>query len=110
MCILCDFLTKGRLSINLICIMKLLLLFGLAITFSALGCKSADSKTTKVQSPVTTKSDHVDTYFDVQVPDPYHWLENDTSEATGQWVEAQNKVTFGYLDQISWRANLKKRL
>ena len=64
----------------------------------------------KLEYPVTTKSDHVDTYHGVQVPDPYRWLENDTSAATGQWVEAQNKVTFGYLDQITWRANLKKRL
>ena len=90
--------------------MKLLLLFGLAATLITIGCKSADSKTTKLEYPVTTKSDQVDTYFDIQVPDPYRWLEVDTSTETGKWVEAQNKVTFGYLDQISWRANLKKRL
>ena len=64
----------------------------------------------KLEYPVTAKSDHVDTYHGVDIPDPYRWLENDTSAATGQWVEAQNKVTFGYLDQITWRATLKKRL
>jgi len=63
-----------------------------------------------LEYPVTTKSDHVDTYHGIEVPDPYRWLENDTSAATEEWVVAQNKVTFGYLDQITWRANLKKRL
>jgi prolyl oligopeptidase len=90
--------------------MKLLLLFTLTTFALAIGCKSEKTKSAKLEYPVTTKSDHVDTYHGVQVPDPYRWLEDDTSEATGQWVEAQNKVTFGYLDQISWRANLKKRL
>lgn len=63
-----------------------------------------------MEYPVTIKSDHVDVYHGVRVPDPYRWLEDDTSEATGQWVAAQNKITFGFLDQITWRADLKKRL
>ena len=81
----------------------------LAIVILA-GCQSADTKAIKLEYPETAKSDQVDTYFDVQVPDPYRWLEDDTSAATAQWVEAQNKVTFGYLDQITWRPTLKKRL
>ena len=90
--------------------MKVILLSGLAALTLIIGCKPADTKTQKLEYPVTTKSDHVDTYHGIEVPDPYRWLENDTSAATEEWVVAQNKVTFGYLDQISWRANLKKRI
>jgi len=50
--------------------------------------------------PQTRKVDHVDTYHGVRVPDPYRWLEDDNSAETAAWVEAQNKVTFGYLERI----------
>jgi len=60
--------------------------------------------------PDTKRVDHVDTYFGVQVPDPYRWLEDDNSEDTKKWVEEQNKVTFGYLDKIPYRKKLKSRL
>ena len=60
--------------------------------------------------PTTRKADHVDTYHGVAVPDPYRWLEDDRSPETAAWVEAQNKVTFGYLEQIPYRAALHKRV
>ncbi len=60
--------------------------------------------------PQTKKVDTVDTYFGVKVPDPYRWLENDTSAEVKAWVEAQNKVTFTYLNQIPFRQALKDRL
>jgi prolyl oligopeptidase len=60
--------------------------------------------------PQTRKVDHVDTYHGVQVPDPYRWLEDDNSPETAAWVAAQNKVTFGYLERIPYRAALKARL
>lgn len=60
--------------------------------------------------PETKKGEVVDTYFDTQVADPYRWLEDDMSEETAQWVKTQNKVTFDYLSQISYRDKLKERL
>ncbi|MET2983917.1 prolyl oligopeptidase family serine peptidase [Aureibaculum conchae] len=60
--------------------------------------------------PETKKVDTITNYFGTDVKDPYRWLEDDMSDETGQWVEAQNKVTFGYLDQIPYRDPLKKRL
>ena len=64
----------------------------------------------KLVYPETAKVDTVDVYFGTQVPDPYRWLENDTSAATTAWVEAHNKVTNEYLSQIPFRENLLKRL
>ncbi len=60
--------------------------------------------------PVTAKVDIVHQYFGTPVKDPYNWLEDDRSAETEKWVEAENKVTFGYLDQIPFRAALRKRL
>jgi prolyl oligopeptidase len=45
------------------------------------------------------KGETVDLYFDAKV-DPYRWLEDDRSAETAAWVEAENKVTYGYLNQI----------
>jgi prolyl oligopeptidase len=67
---------------------------------------SADS----IQYPETRKADHVDTYHGMKVPDPYRWLENESSPDVATWVEAQNKVTFGYLDRIPFRAKIRARL
>jgi prolyl oligopeptidase len=63
-----------------------------------------------LQYPVTRTVDHVDVYHGVKVPDPYRWLEDDNSPETKAWVEAQNRVTFGYLDKIPFRARLTERL
>ncbi|RDY59738.1 prolyl oligopeptidase family serine peptidase [Flagellimonas nanhaiensis] len=60
--------------------------------------------------PITQKVDTVDTYFGTQVEDPYRWLEDDRSEETEAWVKEQNASTFGYLDKIPFRQDLKNRL
>lgn len=64
----------------------------------------------KLLYPQTAKVDTVDVYFGVKVPDPYRWLENDTSSATAAWVQAQRKVTNEYLSKIPFRDKLLKRL
>ena len=63
-----------------------------------------------VDYPVTESGDVVDTYFGVDVADPYRWLEDDRSEETGEWVKLQNTVTFDYLAKIPHRTRLKERL
>jgi prolyl oligopeptidase len=56
--------------------------------------------------PSTRKGDVVDTYFGQEVADPYRWLEDDRSEETGAWVDAQNVVTQNYLSQITYRGEI----
>jgi prolyl oligopeptidase len=63
-----------------------------------------------LQYPVTRSVDHVDVYHGTKVSDPYRWLEDDNAPETKAWVEAQNKVTFGYLEKIPFRARLTERL
>ena len=60
--------------------------------------------------PSTRKGDQVDLYHGVSVPDPYRWLEDDTSPETAAWVEAQNAVTFAHLESIPFRGAMAARL
>src|SRR5882762_7525209 len=72
---------------------------------------SADSNTGfKLEYPVAKKDDQVDDYHGVKVPDPYRWLEDLDSPDTKAWVEAENKLTFGYLSTIPARERIKDRL
>jgi len=60
--------------------------------------------------PQTRKDNQVDDYHGTKVADPYRWLEDDNSAETAKWVEAENKVTFGYLGKIPYRAQVKAHL
>lgn len=60
--------------------------------------------------PASRTVDQVDTYHGVQVADPYRWLEDIDSADTKAWIEAQNKVTFSYLEQIPERERIAARL
>ena len=60
--------------------------------------------------PETKRDSTTDTYHGVTVPDPYRWLEDDTSADTAAWVEAQNAVTFAHLESIPFRPALTTRL
>ncbi len=88
----------------------------LAIVIASLSsCHSENNQEMKwqqlsVEYPTTEQRDSVSTFFGEEVPDPYRWLENDMSEETANWVERQNKVTFGYLDQIPFRSNIQDHL
>ena len=64
----------------------------------------------KIEYPKTKKIDQTDDYHGTKVSDPYRWLEDDNSAETKAWVQAENKVTFDYLNQIPEREQLKKRL
>ena len=62
--------------------------------------------------PQTQTVDTVDEQFGVKVEDPYRWLENDVrvDPKVAAWVEAQNKVTDGYLATLPGREQLAERM
>ena len=86
------------------------------ISFAAIaalgGCQTAEKTPVvkRISYPTTQKVNRIDDYNGVKVPDPYRWLEDENSPETAKWVEAENKVTFGYLDTIPYRKNIKDRL
>ncbi len=67
-------------------------------------------KQAELAYPETKKVDVVDDYFGTKVEDPYRWLEDDKVEEVKQWVEEQNKVTFGYLEEIPFREKIRQRV
>lgn len=71
---------------------------------------ACNNSSIKVTYPETKKQDVVDAYFGTKVADSYRWLEDDQSDETKAWVEAQNKVTASYLEQIPFRAKIFDRL
>ncbi|MBQ0769795.1 MAG: S9 family peptidase [Bizionia sp.] len=84
------------------------------LTFSMImSCKNdqqEEKKEITVNYPETKKVDTVSNYFGTEIKDPYRWLEDDKSAETGEWVAQQNVATYGYLDNIPYREDLKNRL
>ena len=60
--------------------------------------------------PVAPRDNTVDTYFGTKVPAPYQWMENLTSPALHQWVDAENQLTDSYLAKIPIRGWIDHRL
>ncbi len=90
--------------------LHLVIIIGAIILSSCGSSKKEVTKPTKLPYPPTQMTDHKDTYFDTTIVDPYHWLEDDNAPETGQWVDAQNKVTFDYLKNIPFRDKFRTRL
>jgi prolyl oligopeptidase len=66
--------------------------------------------TNALKYPTSRKSDVVEEIHGIKVPDPYRWLEDLDSEETRNWIEAQNKVTFEFLEKIPEREKVRTRL
>src|SRR6266705_162256 len=63
-----------------------------------------------LQYPPARKGDVVDDYHGTRVADPYRWLEDPDSPESRGWIDAENRLTEGYLSQIPERAALRNRL
>lgn len=65
-----------------------------------------------ISYPETETVDQVDDYHGTVIADPYRWLEEDIreSERVAEWVQAENEVTFGYLETIPERRRIAGRL
>ena len=80
---------------------------------SVLACtERASTRRSPLAYPETVTGDQIDTYHGVEVADPYRWLEEDVRESdrVRQWVDAQNAVTFDYLQAIPERPAITARL
>lgn len=66
----------------------------------------------RIEYPDTPKIEHIDTYYGVEISDPYRWLEEDIRQSprVREWVESQNRVTFAYLKSIPQRETIGNRL
>jgi prolyl oligopeptidase len=60
--------------------------------------------------PLAHTVDQVDVYHGVPVKDPYRWLEDAHSLETRAWIDAENAITFAYLENLPGREAIKKRL
>jgi prolyl oligopeptidase len=74
-----------------------------------IACEQPEEKQSFVY-PETRKDTVVDDYFGTKVADPFRWLEDDNSEETADWVKRQNEVTFGYLETLPNRSEIRERL
>jgi len=71
---------------------------------------AAQTSSSPLPYPQAKPGAQVDDYHGVKVSDPYRWLEDTDSADTHAWVEAENKLTFSYLDQIPYRKAIHGRL
>jgi len=60
--------------------------------------------------PAAPTSDQTDNYHGTRVADPYRPLEDPDSAPTRAWIEAENRLTFAYLEQIPAREKIRARL
>lgn len=65
---------------------------------------------TSLQYPISDQNNQTDNYHGTILNDPYRWLEDVDAPETLKWVDAQNKLTFSYLEQIPLREQIRQRL
>jgi prolyl oligopeptidase len=82
--------------------MKIFALVALVLAAAATGGK--------LLYPKAPTSNTVDDYHGTKVADPYRPLEDPDAPATRAWIEAENKLTRSYLDEIPERPAIEKRL
>ena len=86
------------------------LVAGLLLSIAAAPSIDAQTLPAGLSYPAAQRGSQVDDYHGTKVADPYRWLEDTDSPETKAWVEAENRVTFGYLATIPERAAIRNRL
>jgi prolyl oligopeptidase len=64
----------------------------------------------KLTYPAAPTSNQVDDYHGVKVADLYRPLEDPDAGPVRAWIEAENALTFGYLEQIPAREKIRLRM
>ncbi len=60
------------------------------------------------QYPPTRKEDLVEILHGQEVPDPYRWMEDLDGEELQDWITAQNKITFDFLEGSPLRQKIQR--
>ena len=80
------------------------------LAISWCGCTQDDHTSNSTMTYPSSRTETIiDTLWDVEVSDPYRWLEDDRSEETKDWVNRQAAFTKAYLDSIPVRQTLRNR-
>ena len=91
--------------------MRRLVLAALPVLFFLLPQLAANNISDRAWAyPPASPGPVFDDYFGTKVPDPYRWLEDLDSPQTRAWVESENKLTFGFLEELPQRAWFRDRL
>lgn len=64
----------------------------------------------RIDYPEVRRTDVVEEYHGTKVADPYRWLEDLGSDETAAFVEAQNEVTFRFLENAPSRGAITRRM
>ena len=77
-----------------------------------MSCGPADGEEARCpfSYPEAPRSETVDDYHGQRIPDPYRPLEDPDAPPTRTWVEAENRITFAFLESIPERAGIRERL
>ena len=82
----------------------------LVLSITTAGTHISCTSTRPLAYPTTDTVDLVEDLHGVKIADPYRWMEDLESPELKAWIDAQNRVTFGYLEQIPARRRINQRL
>ena len=86
------------------------LVAGLLLSTAVAPVLAAQTLPAGLSYPAAQRGSQVDDYHGTKIADPYRWLEDVDSPGTRAWVEAENRLTFGYLATIPERDAIRSRL
>src|SRR5262245_50839300 len=81
-----------------------------AILWSLATALAIAAQEARIEYPRAAKGTVVDDYFGTKVVDPYRWMEDLNAPELKTWIDAENAITFKYLDALPDRDGLKKRI
>ena len=74
-------------------------------------CKqSTEQELVKLKYPEAEKTEHSDIYHNLEVGDPYHWMEDSKSSKVKEWISMQDSLTQNFVDESNFRAEVEKRI
>jgi len=82
----------------------------IVISMHEVRASAAEANAKAFKYPKAPSGDVVEDYHGTKVPDPFRPLEDPDSPESRGWIEAENKITFGFLEEIPQREPLKQRL